>query len=151
MRRDYVTLTARHVDAVDDQIPTAELAVDDAVDALAERFVTAAGGPLEADDVDVAYRLQTRVDDAEATGVFSLSNRVTGEFLFEVNAPADAVLELVDAARDSDTGDTDASYRVAIRQDGDDVATYEKRTLLVYDEEGSLLRQHSLIPSGVEL
>jgi hypothetical protein len=28
---------------------------------------------------------------------------------------------------------------------------YDKSTFLVYNDEGNLLRQHSLIPSGVEL
>ena len=34
---------------------------------------------------------------------------------------------------------------------GELVAEYEKRTLLVYADDGELLRNHSLIPSGVEI
>jgi heat shock protein HspQ len=82
--------------------------------------------------------------------VFSLSNRVTGEFVLEVNTDAGPVLDLVETAREGADG-RGACYRVVVRQDETDVATYEKETLLVYDEEGNLLRQHSLIPSGVEL
>jgi len=150
MRRDYVTLDVRYADPGGDQLPTAVLTVDQSADLLGERLVTAAGDRLGADRIDVAYRLQTPVEDDEATGVFSLSNRVTGEFVLEVNTDAGPVLDLVETAREGSDG-RGACYRVVVRQDETDVATYEKETLLVYDEEGNLLRQHSLIPSGVEL
>jgi len=150
MRRDYVTLDVRYTDPDGDQLPTAVLTVEESTDLLGERLVTAAGERLGADRIDVAFRLQTAVDDDGATGVFSLSNRVTGEFVLEVNADAAAVLDLVETARDEPDG-RDACYRVVVRQADEEVAVYEKGTLLVYDEEGNLLRQHSLIPSGVEL
>ncbi|MEF8853670.1 MAG: DUF5793 family protein [Haloarculaceae archaeon] len=150
MRRDYVTLDVRYTDSDGEQLPTAVLTVEESTDLLGERLVAAAGDRLGADRIDVAFRLQTPVDDDEAAGVFSLSNRVTGEFVLEVNANAGPVLDLVEAARDGPDG-RDARYRVVVRQDGEEVAVYEKGTLLVYDDDGNLLRQHSLIPSGVEL
>jgi hypothetical protein len=150
MRRDYVTLDVRYTDPDGDQLPTAVLTVEGSADLLGERLVTAEGERLGADRIDVAFRLQTSVDDEEATGVFSLSNRVTGEFVLEVNADAGTVLDLVETARDGPDG-RDACYRVVVRQSDEEVAVYEKGTLLVYDEEGNLLRQRSLIPSGVEL
>jgi len=150
MRRDYVTLDVRYADPDGDQLPTAVLTVDQSADQLGERLVTAAGDRLGADRIDVAYRLQTPVDDDGATGVFSLSNRVTGEFVLEVNTDAKPVLDLVETARDGSDG-RDTCYRVVVRQGDEEIATYEKGTLLVYDDEGNLLRQHSLIPSGVEL
>jgi hypothetical protein len=150
MRRDYVTLDVRYADPDGDQLPTAVLTVDQSADLLDERLVTAAGDRLGADRIDVAYRLQTPVDDDEASGVFSLSNRVTGEFVLEVNTDAGPVLDLVETARDVSDG-RETCYRVVVRQGEAEVATYEKGTLLVYDDEGNLLRQHSLIPSGVEL
>ncbi|QLH77617.1 hypothetical protein HZS55_10040 [Halosimplex rubrum] len=150
MRRDYVTLDLRHVDRDGDRLPTAVLAYDGPSDLLEERLTDAGGDPLDRERVDVAFRLRT-VDD-DATGVFSLTNRMTGEFVVEVNADAESVRDLVDAARrDDDPDDADGCYRVAVERDGEAVASYEKRTLLVYDDEGGLLRQHSLIPSGVEL
>jgi hypothetical protein len=150
MRRDYVTLDVRYDDPDGDQLPTAVLTVEESTDLLGERLVTAADERLGADRIDVAFRLQTPVDDDEASGVFSLSNRVTGEFVLEVNADAGDVLDLVETARDGSDG-RDACYRVVVRQSDEEVAVYEKSTLLVYDGEGNLLRQHSLIPSGVEL
>lgn len=152
MRRDYVTLNVRHVARDGDRLPTAELVVDEPADQLGDRLVAADGDRLGADAVDVAFRLQSPLDEADGSGVFSLSNRVTGEFVLEVNADTGAVLDLVDTARNADDRDgDDASYRVVVRRDDDAIATYGKRTLLVYDEDGNLLRQHSLIPSGVEL
>jgi hypothetical protein len=150
MRRDYVTLDVRYTDPEGDQLPTAVLTVEESADLLGERLVTAEGARLGADRIDVAFRLQTPVDGDDPTGVFSLSNRVTGEFVLEVNTDAGPVLDLVETARDVSEG-RDACYRVVVRQSDEDVAVYEKGTLLVYDDEGNLLRQHSLIPSGVEL
>jgi hypothetical protein len=150
MRRDYVTLDVRYDDPDGDQLPTAVLTVDQSADMLGERLVTAAGDRLGADRIDVAYRLQTPVDEDGASGVFSLSNRVTGEFVLEVNTAIGPVQDLVEAARDGPDG-RGACYRVVVRQGGEEIAAHEKETLLVYDDDGNLLRQHSLIPSGVEL
>jgi hypothetical protein len=150
MRRDYVTLELSHVDQDGDRLPTAVLRYDGPTDLLEERLTDASGDPLDRERVDVAFRFQTADDDA--TGVFSLANRMTGEFVVEVNADAESVRDLVDAARRHDgPDDAEGCYRVVVSRDDEEVAAYEKRTLLVYDEEGSLLRQHSLIPSGVEL
>ncbi|MFC7138840.1 DUF5793 family protein [Halosimplex aquaticum] len=150
MRRDYVTLDIRQADQDGDHLPTAVLSYDGPTDLLEERLTDPSGDPLDRERIDVAFRRQSGGDDA--SGVFSLANRMTGEFIVEVNADAASVRTLVDAARrDDDPDDADGCYRVVIRREGEEVASYEKRTLLVYDGEGSLLRQHSLIPSGVEL
>ncbi|WP_436927384.1 DUF5793 family protein [Halosimplex amylolyticum] len=150
MRRDYVTLEIRQADQDGDHLPTAVLSYDGPEDLLEERLTDPAGDPLDRERIDVAFRQQSAGDDAG--GVFSLANRMTGEFVVEVNAEAASIRTLVDAARrDDDPDGADGCYRVVIRRDGEEVASYEKRTLLVYDDEGSLLRQHSLIPSGVEL
>jgi len=151
MRRDYVTLAVRNTDA-SDQLPTVELTVDEQTELLDERLLTAEGDRLDADRVDVAFRLRTPVDAEDASGVLGLSDRITGEFVLEANADADAILDLVDVARAEDAdGEGDGCYRVVIVRNGEPVASYGKRMLLVYDDDGNLVRQHSLIPSGVEL
>ncbi|PSP15511.1 hypothetical protein BRC62_07225 [Halobacteriales archaeon QH_10_67_13] len=87
--------------------------------------------------------------------------RPLGEFLLEANAPAGQVLDLIAAARDGE----EQSYTVRIEADGVDTEStdaaavdaddsglsYEFQALFVYDTSGELLRQHSLIPSGVEI
>lgn len=144
MRRDYFTLTVEtHGD--DDQ-PVAHIEFDGPSDVLTQRLT-----PDE--DVDVAFRYQSRVEADDATGVFSVTDRMTGDFVLEANADATTVADLVDAAREygQATSDAEGCYRVVLTRDGETAFETEKRTLLVYDNEGSLLRQHSLIPSGVEL
>jgi hypothetical protein len=150
MRRDHVTLNVRDVDTESNRVPTMTVTVDEPTDHLEDRLIPTDGKQLDADDIDAVFRLQTPVDDEAACGVFSLSNRITGEFVLEVNADADAILDLVDVARTEDANG-EGHYRIVVRQDGSELAGYEKRALLVYDEAGNLLRGRSLIPSGVEL
>ena len=152
MRRDYVTLDLSNVDQDGDHLPTAVLTYEGPTDLLEERLTDAVGDPLDGESVDVGFRFQSDRDADDAAGVLSLTDRVTGEFVVEVNADAETVRTLVDTARsEDDPDDTESCYRILVRRDGETVASYEQRTLLVYDGEGSLLRQHSLIPSGVEL
>jgi hypothetical protein len=146
MRRDYFTLELQNAgDAVDGQ-PTVRVEFDGPTESFTERLTPDR-------NVDVAFRFQTAVDADEANGVFSVADRVTGEFIFEVNAAADAILDLIDAARSygESTNDANGCYSVLLHEDGENRFQADKRTLLVYDNDGSLLRQHSLIPSGVEL
>lgn len=146
MRRDYFTLGLRNVEDGADGQPTVHIEYTGPSDAFLTRLT-----PDTA--VDVAFRFQTPVDDTEADGVFSIADRMTGEFILEVNADATEILALIDAARTygESTNDATEGYSIGIDQNGERLFTTEKRTLLVYDHEGSLLRQHSLIPSGVEL
>jgi hypothetical protein len=154
MRRDYFTLDIREEDPPDEgrsPKPTARIDFEGPVDELTERLRTD-DGTLDAEDIDIGYRLLTSMDDEDASGVLSVTIRLTGEFVLELNAEADTVLDLVRAARRHGTDtDDDDSYRLRIVVDGETTVDYEKSTFLVYDADGDLLRQHSLIPSGVEL
>jgi hypothetical protein len=87
------------------------------------------------------------------SGVVGVTNRLTGDFILELNQEADDVLQFIRAAREygRETDELDGRYRVDISIDGDHVVSYEKSTFLVYDVGGNLLRGRSLIPSGVEL
>lgn len=145
MRRDYFTLHLDDTKGSAEDKPTVGLDFDGPADTLEERLT------LASDDVDVTYRFQTPVDATDAAGVLSVADRVTGEFVLEVNVSASSIFDLVDAARESSTADADDCYEVRITHEGETVFSTDKRMLLVYDDEGSLLRQHSLIPSGVEL
>ncbi|MFT4948707.1 MAG: hypothetical protein ACI9CA_000829 [Natronomonas sp.] len=140
MRRDHFTV---ETDPARDP-PAVSIAFDGPAGTLAERL--SADGVPPAEDVDVILRLQGPVDDPDTTGVLSLTRRLTGEYLLEVNGEATGLLGVVSAAREAKN-----TYAVRIERPADEPVVYEQGTLLVYDEEGSLLRQHSLIPSGVEL
>lgn len=148
MRRDYFTLELANVADGNDDQPTFEITFEGPEDVFAERLATDGA-------VDVAFRYRTPVDETDAGGVFSVTDRLTGDFVFELNADATNVDRLVEAAREygQASNGSDDCYTVRL-YDGDQneaVFEAEKRTLLVYDEDGDLLRQHSLIPSGVEL
>lgn len=148
MRRDYFTLAVRNVPATDDgEIPTLVVTYDGPTDQLADRLTDAEGAPIDADEVDVTCRLQVDHESGSSCAV-SLTHRVTGEYLVEVNGDAADLHALVEAARDVDE---EPSYRLRIERPAEDPIVYDMRTLLVYDESGDLKRGDSLIPSGVEL
>jgi len=168
MRRDYFELTVQNVDWVDgegdpekplvridfDRGTDGEEGTDrEPADSLRERFTdTGSDDLLDAEETDVAFRLQGDPDDPTTTGVVGVTNRLTGDFILELNEDADDVLQFIRAAREyGRQADGDSRYRVEIDIDGDPLVVYEKSTFLVYDEEGNLLRSRSLIPSGVEL
>ncbi|MEM4780333.1 MAG: DUF5793 family protein [Halalkalicoccus sp.] len=156
MRRDYFTLDVRGIDWVEEggppATPTVVIDFEGPSDELETRLTGFDDELLSAKQTDVALRLQGDVEEAGTMGVVSVTNRVTGDFVLELNERAEDVLRFIRAARAyGKEADSDERYRVRILVDGEELAVYEKSTFLVYDREGSLLRQHSLIPSGVEL
>lgn len=145
MRRDYFTLGLENVEDTTAGQPTVHIEFDGPTDGVSQRLTPER-------DVDVAFRFQTPVDEMDADGVFSVADRMTGEFILEVNVDATEILTLIDAARAyGEATNGQECYSVRVDHDGESVFETDKRTLLVYDNDGSLLRQHSLIPSGVEL
>ena len=156
MRREHFTLHVSNVDWVetDEEPSKPSVSIDftGPETMLRERLTGPDGDVLAAEETDVALRLQGPLGD-ETAGVVSVTNRVTGEFILELNESADNVLQFISAARGYGEGATEdeGRYDVEILLEGDQFVTYDKRTFLVYDDDGNLLRQHSLIPSGVEL
>ncbi|USZ68781.1 DUF5793 family protein [Halorussus salilacus] len=157
MRRDYFTLDVRNIDWVEEggeaRKPTVIIDFEGPSSTLRERLTGMDDELLDAGETDVAFRLQGSIDDEDATGVVSVTNRITGDFVLELNEDADDVLKFIQAAREygKESGDADGRYHVEISINDDDLVEYDKGTFLVYNSEGNLLRQHSLIPSGVEL
>ena len=158
MRRDYFDLEVENVSWVDDggdpEKPTVRIDFHGPSDRLRERLTGAGDDLLDAEETDVAFRLRADgANDPEAAGVVGVTNRITGDFVLELNEEAGDVLRFIRAASEygTSTGDDDGRYRVEISVEGDPLVTYEKSTFLVYDADGNLLRRESLIPSGVEL
>lgn len=159
MRRDQFELTVNGVawveeDDVDPQRPVVRIETRDAEAAglLRERLTDPDGDQLAAGETDVTFRLLDDGDRDEEEGVVSVTNRETGEFVLELNASADSVLRFIKAARRyGEYADSDGQYGVVITVDEEVLVDYDKTTFLVYDSGGELLRNHSLIPSGVEL
>ncbi len=156
MRREHFTLDVSDVDWVEtDGEPTQPSVTIDFTGPetwLTERLSGPGGEPLGAEETDAALRLQGPVSDADTVGVVSLTNRVTGDFVLELNEDARDVLRFIRAARRyGKAASGDGRYQVTITVDGELFVEYDKRTFLVYDDDGNLLRQHSLIPRDVEL
>lgn len=147
MRRDHFTVVAESLDPATADNPTLDIEYDGPEETLTAQL-TADGNQITAADIDAAFRFQDEHESADPKGVFSLTHRVTGEYLLEFNAAGEDIFELVAAARE----ETDEeSYRIRINRRDAEPIQYDLDALLVYDAEGNLLRQHSLIPSGVEL
>ena len=156
MRRDYFTLEVRDVAWVEDgsepDRPTLVVNFEGPASLLRDRLTGEAAEPLDREEIDVGFRFQSASDREDAEGVVSVTDRMTGEYLLELNAPASDILHFILAAREfsEHTGEDDR-YEIEINIGGSPVVTYEKRTFLVYTKDGNLMREHSLIPSGVEL
>lgn len=142
MRRDYFTVDIRNESV--DGIPAIQIAYDGPPGGLRERLTSAGETTLESNELDVAFRHRADGD----RGVLSVTDRVTGEFIFEVGAPVDAIGQLVEAAQ---RRDGDSQYEVRLTDSDGKSLVYDKQTLLVYDHDGELLRDRSLIPGSVEL
>lgn len=145
MRRDNFTVS---VQLPDTDSPTITIEYTGPEENLTTQTTDDGGQVYPADEIDTAYRLQGPLDDSGVTGVFGLTHRVTGEYLLEVNVEPQTVFDLVSSARDTDD---EGSYTVRIERTDSDLIEHEMESLLVYDSDGNLLRQRSLIPSGVEL
>ena len=155
MRRDSYRLEVSNVAWLeageDPRQPALDVQVDEDPEMVQGRF-RHDGDPLASSDVDVTFRFLGSGEDAADGGVLAIANRVTGEFLLEVDADGTDLQRFVTAARRyAERTDDPARYRVRVVATGEAVVDLEKRTLLVYASDGELLREHSLIPSGVEI
>lgn len=139
MRREDFTIDA------DDDRPTLTITFTGTPQTLRERLDDD-GRTRGVSDLDVAYR---RTPTDEADGVLGITDRMTGAFVFEATADADAIRRVVDSA--TATGDDDPQYTLRIDPGDGDPLVGEQTTLLVYDPDGSLDRPASLIPGSVEL
>jgi hypothetical protein len=157
MRRDYFELDVTNIDWVDEDgdpsKPNVVIEFTGPTVDLRGRLTDHDDNLLDAGDTDVTFRLTDDVEDSSARGVVAVTNRLTGDFVLELNQDADDVLQFIRAARryGETTDDGDGRYRVELRVDGETLTVYEKSTFLVYSADGDLLRSQSLIPSGVEL
>ena len=148
MRRDYFTLDAAGVQADDSGRPTMRITYEGPTEELASRL-RREGTRLDGDGIDITFRLQDDLGADRPGGVLAIADRVTGEYVLELNADVETVFDVTDAVGD---GDENGVYRVEIEtSDGTELVGWNKSTLLIYDHGGDLLRERSLIPSGVEI
>jgi len=139
MRREEFTT---HVDT--DASPRLIVSFAGTPNVLRGRLAEGTTAP-DASDLDVSYR-RTPSDDP---GVLSVAHRLTGEFAFEAPLESSDLHSLVDATSRREEGDR--RYQLRIEPGDGDPVVFETDALLVYDGDGNLDREHSLIPGGVEL
>ncbi len=157
MRRDYFTLDVRDVDWVEaDDLPEKPSVIIDfegPASLLQERITGERAALLDETEIDVSFRFLTPLDEDDAEGVVSVTNRVTGDYILELNTPAERIIDFIRTAAEygRSVSEKDHRYDIELRIEGAPVVTYEKRTFLIYNRDGNLLREYSLIPSGVEL
>lgn len=146
MRRDYFDVEFREVDGESSEKPVIAITYEGPSGLLENRLVTDEG-TLDASEIDVTYRLTRSDDETEETGVLSVTNRITGDFVLEANVEPSSIQSVVDTAKASD----DTTYRIRLTESEGKSTVYDKEMLLVYAQNGSLRRGESLIPGGVEL
>lgn len=107
---------------------------------------------LAATEIDVAFRYQSAVDDADAIGVLGVTHRTTGAYILEAPTEEDLIQTVIKAAtRYAERTATGRYYTLEFWTARGLFASYEKQTFLVYAQDGTLLRHRSLIPTGVEI
>lgn len=156
MRRDTLQIDIRNIGWVETEdspsIPTVIITSTDTREALRNRLTGRGEHVPSADEIDLTYRYQTSSADSNASGILSVTNRVTGAFLLELPVPADRITEFTTAAeRFVDESDTDECYRLEVGPPDDRLLAANKQILLVYAHDGTLLRHRSLIPPGIEV
>jgi hypothetical protein len=155
MRRDYFELEVRNVEWVDadgdPEKPTLRIDFHGPEELLLDRLEDR-HDRLEAAETDVSFRLLEDGEGTDREGVVAVTDRLTGDYVLEANEPAETVFEFVRAATAfGKSADHEGGYRIEVLVDGEVAVAFDKRTLLVYDAAGDLMRGESLIPSGVEL
>ena len=156
MRREQFSLDVADVAWVETdaepRLPTLTIGFEGDPGQLRDRLRGPEGSGTTASEADLAVRLQRSADSGEAEAIVALTYRLTGDYILEVTADPETVLAFTKAARRyGESADGGPKYRARLVAGGEELAVFEKETLLVYGPDGELLRQHSLIPGGVEL
>lgn len=156
MRREEFTLETRHVDpesgAETAPLPTLRLEFDGPAAELRSAFEGADGTPLSESDLDVSLRLTSPFEATDPDGVLAVTNRLTGDFVCELNVATGRIFEFLAAAKRRGAAvDGSPRFRVQFFAEGSPVRTNELDTFLVYTESGDLRESESLLPSSVEL
>jgi len=153
MRRDYFELTVEGVDDDTHRPVTPLVRIDfhgpDGL--LRDRLSGTDGTLLAADDVDVAFRLREPLSTTGRLGGRGRRDEPLHRGLHPRTQRDGHGRASLHPRRARFGGRRGRPLPGRIDVDGERLVTYDKHTFLVYDHEGNLLRNESLIPSGVEL
>lgn len=150
-----MTLTLTNVDWLQDEsvpcLPCLQVQIDIPEEMSIERLRGPDGEYYESDDVDVFYRHQP-VEPPVESGVLSLADRLTGEYILEIPASPHLIEKAVYAVQEYGTHqEVNPQFETKIQIGDRQLASFSKETLLIYAIDDELLRDRSLIPSGIEI
>lgn len=155
MRRTDFAVTLDNTEWLDTgrqpESPQLVIQYDGSEIALAKRFLGTDGSGYTPDELDLFYREQVSDSPLTSNGVLGVSDRITGEYLFEINTSTAVIEEFAYAIRQyAEASETPARYEVALWVEDSEVAVFTKETFLVYQPDGTLLRHQSLTPRSIE-
>lgn len=131
--------------------PVLRIQFEGAQTQLADQLTAQLREGTTAEDIDISFRFLGPSTKAQR-GVLALTDRVTGDYMFECDGDGEPIHDLIQTVREraDSTGET-AAYAVEIRARNGVVSDFSKEVLLVYTADGTLLRHDSLIPGHIEM
>jgi hypothetical protein len=151
---DTMTLTLTNADWLQNEsaprMPCIQIQIDSPEEILIERLRAPDGEVYEPENVDVFYRHQA-VEPPIESGVLSLADRLTGEYILEIPTSPHLIEKLVYAVRQyGKRREVVPQFKIQIQTKERQLASFSKDTLLIYGADDVLLQERSLIPSGIE-
>lgn len=107
--------------------------------------------PLTNTEIDVTYRYQTSEDKIQGAGVLAVTDNITGEFIVEANAHPALIEEVVERSKEYAHTTGGDAFRIRLSCNDGTTHEYAKDVLLVFNREGTLLRDKSLIPNNIHI
>lgn len=140
MHREDFTVRARSGDR---GRPVIAIEYDGPAGRLAGALAEVNEGPIGPDDLEVSVR------PAPATkggGVLAIAGAATGGYFLETPVDLHAVTGVTRAARDREV----ETVAVVLQPIDGDPIEFDTRTILIYDDDGEIRHDRSLVPGGVQ-
>lgn len=150
-----MTLTLTNVDWLQNEsaprMPCLEMQIDGPKEMVVKRLQAPDEDPYEPQNIDVFYRHQA-VEPPVESGVLSLADRLTGAYILEIPTSPHLIEKLVYAVQQyGKRREASPQFEMKIQIEDRQLASFSKDTLLIYGTDDVLLRERSLIPSGIEI
>ena len=155
MSSDRWRLGTRHADSIEngDLLMRPELVFqfDGDDETLIDQLPDTGTGGDYPEEIDVTFQLHSAVNNSDARGTLSLSDRTTGDYLIELEVSAQRIFDFVRAVHVyADEIGNEGGYIVCLEAAGELAMEYIMEPLFVYKTDGDLYRARSLIPTWIE-
>lgn len=132
--------------------PVLHLRFDGHSEVMIDQLPDTGTGNEYPEDFDVSFQLQTSLDDSDANGVLAVSDRLTGEYLLELEVAAKQIFDFVRSVHQyADETGKEVQYIVSLDADNGTAMEYSKQVLITRMTDGGLYRSRSLIPTWVDI